>query len=204
MQITLLKQKGKSESFYVELDGENVGTLELETIVKNHLKEGVEIDQDQFNLVKKENDKLVCFSRALKYISSRLKTEKQMREYLKGLKFDYSAIDLAIEKLKNYGYLNDEYYAKTFVEMANQTKGKRYIRQELLSKGVAQDKIEEIIEENSNDDIACKNVCTKWLKNKTLPLDPKNKEWLYRFLLSRGFDYDTIKHTLNELVNAEI
>ena len=103
MQITLLKQKGKSESFYVELDGENVGTLELETIVKNHLKEGVEIDQDQFNLVKKENDKLVCFSRALKYISSRLKTEKQMREYLKGLKFDYSAIDLAIEKLKNYG-----------------------------------------------------------------------------------------------------
>jgi len=204
MQITKLQQKGKSESYYIFLDEEQHGTLQLETIIKNHLKECIIISEQDFAHIKEEDDKLTCFSRALKYISSRLKTEKQMREYLHGLKYGQQAINEAIEKLKNYGYINDEYYAKTFIEMAGKTKGKRFIKRELISKGVSDECVENNLENQGGDDEACLNVCNKWLKNKILPLEKKEKEKLYRFLLSRGFEYETIRHTLNLIQEEEI
>lgn len=203
MQITKIQQKGNSECFYIFLNDDMVGTLQLETIVKNHLKEGSFLEIEQFNAIKKEDDKLTCFSRALKYISSRLKTEKQMKDYLSGLKYDKEAIEEAIKKLKNYGYINDEYYAKTFIEIAGKTKGKRYLKQQLISKGVSDEQIELSLENSNDDNEACENVCRKWLKNKPLPLEQKDKEKLYRFLLSRGFNYDTIKEVLNNLQEEE-
>ena len=123
MIITEIKQKGKSESYYVSFAGELYGTLQLETLVKNHIKLGCEIDEEQLKVIKEDDDNLTCFSRALKYISSRLKTEKQMLEYLRGLNYSQVAIDNAIKKLKDYGYINDEYYAKTFAEVYGASKG---------------------------------------------------------------------------------
>ncbi len=203
MQITLLKQKGKSEEYYIELDGVKKGTLQLEVIYKHHLKEGLDIDESTYNLIKEESDRLTCFSKALEYISSRLKTENQMKEYLLKKGYLYSIVLEAIEKLKEYGYLNDEYYAKTYAEIAGKDKGKRYIKQQLLIKGVNNEIVDNLIQNLDNDECACKEVCTKWLKNKQLPLVQKDKEKLYRFLLARGFDFDTIKHTLNDVLNEE-
>ena len=195
MIVTEIKQKGKSESYYISFDGALYGTLQLETLVKNHIKLGCEIDEEQLKLIKEDDDNLTCFSRALKYISSRLKTEKQMLEYLRGLNYSQVAIDNAIKKLKNYGYINDEYYAKTFAEVYGQTKGKNYIKRELALKGVNKEHIEEIIQDKDDTD-ACLALCQKKLKTLKQPLEQKDKQKLYRFLLSRGFDYETIRQTL--------
>ena len=202
MQITLLKQKGKSEEYYIELDGEKKGVIQLETIYKHHLKEGKELDEQEFNIIKEESDRLTCFSKALAYISSRLKTEKQMKEYLLAKGYSYNVTSEAIKKLKEYGYLNDEYYAKTFAEIAGKNKGKKYIKQQLYIKGVKSEVVDNL--ELDDDDESCKQVCQKWLKGKTLPLEQKNKEKLYRFLLSRGFEFETIKHTMNVLSTEDM
>ncbi len=201
MQITGLKQKGKSEEYYLEIDGEKKGTLQLEVIFKHHLKVGVELDENDYANIKNESDRITCFSKALAYISSRLKTEKQMKDYLLGKGYSFEVANEAIKKLKDYGYLNDEYFAKTFVEITGKNKGSRYIKQQLYAKGVKSSVIDNI--ELSDDDDACKSVCLKWLKNKQLPLEQKDKEKLYRFLLGRGFEYDTIKHTLSEIIDEE-
>lgn len=201
MQITLLKQKGKSEEYYIELDGEKKGVIQLETIYKHHLKEGKELDEQEFNIIKEESDRLTCFSKALAYISSRLKTEKQMKEYLLAKGYSYNVTSEAIKKLKEYGYLNDEYYAKTFAEIAGKNKGKKYIKQQLYIKGVKSEVVDNL---ELDDDESCKQVCQKWLKGKTLPLEQKNKEKLYRFLLSRGFEFETIKHTMNVLSTEDM
>lgn len=199
MQITLLKQKGKSDEYYIELDGEKKGTLQLETIYKHHLKEGKELDEQEFVQIKDESDRLTCFSKALAYISSRLKTEKQMKDYLLSKGYSYDVTKEALEKLKEYGYLNDEYYAKTFAEIAGKNKGKKYIKQQLYIKGVKSEVVDNL--ELNDDDDSCREVCQKWLKGKTLPLEQKDKEKLYRFLLSRGYEYETIRHTINVVAN---
>lgn len=203
MQITLLKQKGKSEEYYLEIDGEKKGTIQLETIYKHHLKQGQEIDDQTFNIIKEESDRLTCFSKALAYISSRLKTEKQMKEYLLGKGYTYVVVNESLDKLKNYGYLNDEYYAKTYAEITGKNKGKLYIKQQLFIKGVKSEIVDNLMQELENDDDACNEVCSKWLKNKKLPLEQKDREKLYRFLLARGFEYETIKHSINLFTNTQ-
>lgn len=203
MQITSLKQKGKSEEYYVEIDGEKHGTLMLEVIVKNHLKVGSELSHDEYLAIKEQSNQITCFSRALAYISSRLKTEKQMQDYLLQKGYSYNCTQNAIQKLKNYGYLNDEYYAKLYTETASQSKGKRYIKQQLYVKGV-NEQIASNILLDVNDDEACVKVCQKWLKGKVVPLCQKDKEKLYRFLLSRGFEYETIKHAIYSATNEDV
>ena len=164
MIVTEIKQRGKSESYYISFDDITYGTLQLETLVKNHIKLGSEFDEEQLKAIKEQDDNLTCFSRALKYISSRLKTEKQMREYLHGLNYCQSAIDKAIKKLKDYGYINDEYYAKTFAEVYSKTKGKKYLKRELAQKGIKKDFVENILED-IDDTTSCKLLCEKKTKN---------------------------------------
>lgn len=202
MQITSLKQKGKSEEYYVEIDGEKYGTLMLEVIVKNHLKVGSELSQDELFAIKEQSDQITCFSKALAYISSRLKTEKQMQDYLLQKGYSYECTQNAIQKLKSYGYLNDEYYAKTFAEISGKNKGKRYIKQQLYLKGVKGDIVDNLQLDDDNE--ACISCCQKWLKGKEFPLCQKDKEKLYRFLLSRGFEYDTIKHAIYITTNDDV
>lgn len=196
MQVTNLKQKGKSEEYYIEIDNTLKGTLQLETIYKHKIKVGSEILEQEFLQIKEESDRLTCFSKALNYISSRLKTEKQMKEYLQSKGYSFNTVNEAIEKLKEYGYLNDEYYAKTFAEISSKNKGKLYVKQQLLQKGVSGEIVDDLMLVLGDDNDACKKIAEKWLKNKTLPLDKKDKEKLYRFLLSRGFEYETIRHVL--------
>lgn len=197
MIVTELKQKGKSQSYYIELDGEKSGTLELETIVKNHLKVGSELDDQIWLEIKHFDDNLTCFSRALKYISSRLKTEKQMREYLHGLNYLPQSIDNAITKLKDYGYINDDYYANTFVDVYGSAKGKNYLKRELAQKGVKQEFISNALQDK-DDTAVCMSLCQKKLKSLSQPLSQKDRQKIYRFLLSRGFEYETIKHCLSQ------
>ena len=72
-----------------------------------------------------------------------------------------------------------------------------YIKNQLMLKGVSEQNINCALENIENEDETCENVASKWLKGKPLPLDKKNKEKLYRFLLGRGFEYETIKRVMN-------
>ncbi|MBQ7885118.1 MAG: RecX family transcriptional regulator [Clostridia bacterium] len=202
MIVTELKQKGKSESYYAYFDNELYGELQLETLVKHHIKVGEEISNSQLEIIKEENDKLTCFNRALKYISSRLKTEKQMREYLHGLKYSNNAINQAINKLKEYGYINDEHFAKTFVEIYGESKGKKYLQRELMLKGVSQNIITSLLEEQ-DETVACEMQCAKKIKNMAKPISQKDKEKLYRFLLSKGFEFSVVKQCVSKFISGE-
>ena len=203
MVITDIKRKGKSETYHVWVNDEYFALLEAEIIYKNKLKIGTEIEESKLNLIKKESDKLLCASTALNYISKSIKSEFQLKQYLKGKNFCEEAINEAIFKLKTYGYLNDEYFAKISANELSRTKGKRYIKNQLALKGISDDKIQNVLENLEGEDEACFNATKKWLRGKTLPLDNNSKQKLYRFLLSRGFEYGTIKKSLNKF-NEEI
>lgn len=201
MKITEIKRKGKSEVYKLFVDGSFYSLFLAEIIVKHHIKINDEINSEVLQEYKKESDMLLCKTMALSYVSKALKTEKQVRDYLKKYGFESIAICDAISKLKEYGYLNDEYYAKLLSNSLSSSRGKRYIKNELKQKGIAEEKIDVALNELKNEDDACFSQAGKWLKGKELPLDKKNKEKLYRFLLGRGFGYDTIKTVLNKIDN---
>ena len=78
-----------------------------------------------------------------------------------------------------------------YVEQNSKTKGARRLKQELLAKGIAQDKAEQHstdFEEDNYDN--AKRLAEKYMRNK--PHDLPTLVKLNRYLVSRGYDYDTI------------
>ena len=70
-------------------------------------------------------------------LSSRMRTECEIRRYLQQREYSQEEIQEAVTDLKDYGYLNDERYCGEYYRYAK-TKGKadRRILQELMQKGV--------------------------------------------------------------------
>ena len=97
-----------------------------------------------------------CKNTALRYITARVKTEGQVADYLKKKGFDGESIEIAIEYLKEYNYVNDrDYCIAYFKEACRKGKGRRRIQQELLNKkvnkSVIKDSLDEYISEDNPD-----------------------------------------------------
>lgn len=199
MIITEIKRKGKSELYHVYLDGEYFGLLQAEYIYKNKLKTGTEIEKEQIEKVKEESDRLTCSSMALNYVAKMIKSEKQVKDYLKKHGFSSVAIAEATQKLKQYGYINDEQFAEFMLNSLKNKKGKNAIKQDLMQKGIKKEQIDEVLDNLSGQEETCQKIAQKWLKAKPLPLDNNNKAKLYRHLASKGFEFDVIKETLNKV-----
>ena len=116
MQITEIKKIGRGDRYSIFIDGVFDGTLEAEILVKHKLKTGDEIGEEQWRQIKLENGKLSAFSRAVGYIEKSLKTQKQLQTYLKEKGFLQESIDDAVQKLKEYGYIDDKVYAENYIK----------------------------------------------------------------------------------------
>lgn len=200
MQITEIKKIGRGDRYSIFIDSVFDGTLEAEILVKHKLKTGDEIDEEQWRQIKLENGKLSAFSKAVGYIEKSLKTQKQLQTYLKEKGFLQESIDDAVQKLKEYGYIDDKVYAENYIKTYKDKKGKIKLKFDLLSKGVAADVIEEALQEFVDEDeqyAACEKLLKKYVKNK--PQDVKLKSKAYAHLFSKGFSGDIISRAIGKV-----
>lgn len=195
MIVISLTRKGKSENYVVNFDNNFSYILSSETIVKNKLKVGSNIEDDRFADIIICDQEITGFDKAIKLLTKSFKTEKQVRNYLKEKLYHKDAIDNIIKKLSDYKYLNDEEYTKSFISTYKKTKGKLWIKQQLISKGVNEHIITKFINEMEAQNESIEYLVDKFLKGKQK--DQKTKEKLFRNLISKGFTYDEIKSIVN-------
>ena len=74
-----------------------------------------------------------------------MKTEKDIRAYLRKKGYLEDISDYVVEKMRSYGYLDDAAYARAYIEHAGKRKGSRLIAMELRQKGVSDEAIEEAL-----------------------------------------------------------
>lgn len=197
MQITNLVRRGKSELYKTFVDDEYICLLEAETIVKNKIKVGTNLSQNEFDEIRAESENLTCKNMAISYVSKCLKSRWQVFDHLKQKGFLPKSINNALDLLEDYGYINDKYYAEAFVKSKQNTKGIIYLKSALKQKGVKDSIINEVLSEYQIDDEDVINLAQKYLKNKTQ--DEKTKQKLYRHLLSKGFTYEQVNKALSKL-----
>ncbi len=127
----------------------------------------------------------VAKEKAIRYIGISRKTEYEVFQKLKKLKFDDEIINKVIEYIKNLNYLNDHEYVDAYIRqcMRLQNYSIYEIKNKLLQKGIKKDIIDEKLEVLYESDYE-KNVVEKLLKGKLKNTDDeKRKAYLYR----RGF-----------------
>jgi regulatory protein len=196
-------QKKKDNRVNIFIDGEFAFGCSSELIYYHNLSKGKEINIEELKKVIVEDNYLTAKTKALKYIERALKSEFQVREFLQKKEYEDSIIDRVIEFLKEYKFIDDVYYAKAFVTQNIRMEGKGNIRYKLIKKGIPEDVINNILNEISSKDE--ETVALK-LAEKKLKVLCKNevniakiKSKLNTFLISKGYNFDTIKLVVNKL-----
>ena len=184
-------QKSNKTRANVYIDGEFSIALEMLTVMKLGLKIGQEVSEQQLAEAVFDSEKSVAFERAMGYLGRGMKTVKQMRDYLTKKAYTPEVVDYVITRLKEYRYIDDEAYAKLYVEHNSATKGERRLKQELVSKGIAVSLAEQHSHLDSQQALAdAQHLAEKYMRNKTYEV--KTLQKLQRYLLSRGYGYETV------------
>lgn len=198
MKITEFKKIGKTNRFKLYVDGDFFGIIMDETIIKNSLNTHDDYTESYLQEILAKNQDKVCFDTALTYVSKFTKPEKELRKHLITKGFLDCDIDFAIEKLKSYNYLNDENYAKMYIQNRHDSKGKKAIFYELKNKGIDQEIIQQNLQCITSQEDVIEKLASKFLKNKKD--DPKVKEKLFRHLASKGFEFEEINSVVRRIL----
>jgi len=133
----------------------------------------------------------------------RPRSEKEIYQRLKRKKFDTRIIEETLSFLKDKGFIDDNYFAKAWIESRiKKPLGIRRLRQELSIKGIDKEIIDNQINEirkNYSEEQIVQKLFKDRLK-KIKGIDPqKAKKRVYAYLLRRGFSPDIILDTLRRL-----
>lgn len=201
MKIVRYKKMSKGR-YKLTLDNTEFILYE-DVILKNNLLRTSNINLELLEKVMNENIYYEIYNMALTYIEIKMRTSKEIKDYLNKKNFNTKLIDEVLDRLNKEGYLNEEKYIDAFVnDKVNLTNWGPYkIKKSLLdleldetlvnnklntiNENVWNDKITKIINKKLN---SLKNKSTYMVKNK-LKID----------LYNLGYDNKSIEENLNNL-----
>ena len=132
----------KNGKYVVIVDNEKY-ILYQDTILKYLLFSKKEIDNSLFESIKKDNNLFDAYYKIIKFVSTRLRTENEIRKKLNTLSILKSDQDKIIDKLKKQGYLNNELYIKSYIndKINLSLEGPEKVKMSLLKNGFKEDDI---------------------------------------------------------------
>lgn len=199
-EITLQTKNKDRCNLY--LDGDFAVGVSLETVMKNRLKVGMDIDKSEFLELVKENDKIEALNKAIIYVSKTLKTKKQVKTYLENKGYNEEIVWYCIDKLKEYNYINDTEYAKRYIESTSKTQGKRLIEYKLMMKGLKKADVSDAYEQsNVSSKENASEIATKYLRNKENTKE--NLAKAYRYLIGKGFSHEEAGYAISKFKNED-
>lgn len=132
------------------------------------------------------------WDRAVKYISYKMRTEKEVRDYL-----GEDCTEEIIDKLKDYKFINDEEYARMYAENRARfrPRSQKMLNFELKRKGIAPVEVDDTALAGA----ALEKKLRLWSKLEYQDFKIKAA----RFLASRGFGWDVIEKTIKKAYNEQ-
>lgn len=202
MKITDIKKQLKNKNRYsVYVEGEFAFGLDEIDMLYYKLLNASEISEEKYNHIK-EN---VVFNKArdaaVKFIGFKARTKKEVENKLKEKDFSEDIILRVINLMEKYGYIDDYSYAGSFLRDKFNLKGfgiKR-IEYELKLKGVDNNIIQQVIEENNIDEVGKAVSLVHKKYEEFSSLDFKEKKKVYYFLSRKGFSFSVIESAFNIL-----
>lgn len=197
--ITALEiQKRNKERVNVFLDGVYRFSVNLMDAVK--LRKGQTLTDNDIAALKAEDDVVKAVESAVRFLSYRPRSISEVRRNLTEKQMEPPVIDAALERLSVLGYLDDEAFARYWVE--NRTSFKPLaptaLRFELRRKGISDAIITEVLE--AVDPNAAARQAAQTQVKRLRGQDRKTfRTKLSSFLQRRGFSYDVIREVIGTL-----
>lgn len=200
-------QKRNKERVNLFLDDEYAFSISTELVYKEGLKVNLIVDIEKLKDLAEKEEMIRCKNSAIRIIERNHKTEKEIRNKLIEKGYNENTINNAIDFLKRYNFLNDNTYTKMYVRDKLNSQGSNKIKYALMKKGISREMIEEELENIDKDDE--KKVAMELAKKKLTSIKKSENDKykisgkLYRFLISKGYNYDIVKETVKDVMSLD-
>jgi regulatory protein len=196
----LVVQKHNKERVNVYVDGQFAFGLAMIEALKLH--KGQVLSDDDISRLRALDEVEVAHEQALRFLSYRPRSSQEVRDNLRQSKQQFSdaSIDITIERLQRAGLLDDEAFARYWVDNRDQFKPRsvRALRYELRQKGVPDSAIEAALSSLDEEEAAYRAASDRAHRYAHADRDTFRKQ-MGNFLSRRGFSYDVVRSVLDRL-----
>lgn len=204
--ITALQiQDRDKERINLFVDGEFALGISLRTLEQRGLYKGQVLDEFDWEQLVKNEEMDKAYNAALYFLAARPRSVREIRDRLRQKDYPDDHIEAAIERLGQLGLVNDEAFARFWVENRQtcRPRGARALQSELQQKGVDREVIGAVISELTNGDDERDGALTIGRGAVRRYQNEPNKFAFSRkmsaYLQRRGFGFDAIKPAVDTL-----
>lgn len=210
MKITAITSQVKDPNrVNIMVDGEYRFSLDIFQVGELGIRVGKEYAEDELVELEAESTFGKLYARAMQYCMMRLHSAQEIRDYLwrktrdtktkdgeirKGVPRDIA--DRVFNRLQQKGYINDEVFARHWIEQRHLIKGasRRKLTSELRGKGIERAIIDRLLAESSRSD---EDELNKMIAKKRSRYD--NEQKLMQYLVRQGFSFEDVRRALSEM-----
>ena len=206
--MKIIKYKYKGNSKYEITTEDDKYIIYEDIIIKNNLLVKESINDNEFKKLLKNNEFYDCYYNSLKYIETKMRTKKELKEYLKKKEYDNKDIEKTISRLEEEGYLNEERYSKAYVydkmnlSMDGPLKIKKYLQDNNINENIIEEELKSFTK-----DLVLERL-NKMISKEVKLNKNKSSKMLYEKLLikliNKGYKREDITTVFNDYkVNDE-
>lgn len=188
--------------YQILFEDENSVTLYGGELRRHQIRAGSELPEEVYLQITEEILPRRAKLRCMNLLQTKDYTEKQLIDKLREGGYSQECIEDALDYVKEYGYVDDARYARSYVEDHLETRSRNRIEQDLFRKGIAKEVVQDAFRDLEDDGI-CQDEITmicQLLKKKNYTRENvtiQEKQRMYAFLSRRGFCHDAIARALS-------
>lgn len=197
MKISDIKQQVKRPDRYsLFVDGKYSFSLSESGLLASRIRIGQEITADELATLKDTAERDKAYNRALGLVARRQRSEWEVRDYLKRKDYEEPIIQEIVERLYRVNLLDDEAFARMWVENRRLLKAssRRRLTQELRQKHVADDIVQKVLDADTTDE---RSVLRELVERKRRQSRYQDTQKLMQYLVRQGFNYGDVKDVID-------
>jgi regulatory protein len=221
------------DKVHLFIDGRHIMAVALDVAAAEKLSVGQECPPERLERLHQAEELHQVYESAIRFLSYRPRSEREVELRLRKKGHTPEQIAVVLERLRKHGYLDDMEFARFWVgnRMSFSPRGPRLLRSELRQKGVSQEVVDAVLQEQSEaqaeaaqeaeeiaaiwgdtaadepapgTDLANALALARKKWRSYANLDPQTaRRRLSGFLMRRGYTYDTVDSALRRLLRPE-
>lgn len=143
------RQKRAKDRYNLYVDEQFVFSIHEDVLIKYRLAKGSVINSEEMMSLVQAQDLQQAYLDAIRILSSRLRSEYELKTRLKQKNYELQTIEDTLERLRKEKYIDDSLFAEQLTEQRihSHKKGRNWIKQELQHKGLGPEHITKALEQ---------------------------------------------------------
>ena len=201
--MIITHSKGRGKKIHILIDGEYQITSDIDFWAENFYKDSEDISDEEWKSLTDKINYKKAVDKCYDLLSRRDHSVKELKTKLLRT-VDAENAEKAIQKMLDYGYLDDEKYARSLVNYLSKSKNMSYafIKQELFKRGIPNDIASYALEDIEIDNVSS-IISLLQTKYASRLLGEDGEKKVIAALMRKGFSYSDIRSAFERIENDE-